>query len=125
MRLFTRSSKSKSQIPPVITADNLVTVVPPKRRSIFRTKKSEPRIHIPVQDPAITERQLEVVMSLHPLSDYSRYPSESFPNRGKRSRDSSASVSSASSLSSLSRTSSPVPLPSALPYKKRSSRLHL
>ncbi len=101
--------RSKRQTASAITTETIPPpIIPIERsaRSILRVKKPKNDIH----HPAMTIKQLDDVMSRHPLSDYSRYPSESFPIREKheRSQDFSMSVSSESSslLSNSSRASS-------------------
>ncbi|PBK63874.1 hypothetical protein ARMSODRAFT_962619 [Armillaria solidipes] len=73
--------------------------MPVKRsaRSIFRAKKPRNHSHPPV----VTIKEIDDIISLHPLSEYSRYPSESFPRRVKLD----VSVSSSESSSLLSDSS--------------------
>ncbi|PBK85326.1 hypothetical protein ARMGADRAFT_1018026 [Armillaria gallica] len=97
--------RSKCQTASAITTETIPPpIIPIKRsaRSMLRAKKPKNYIH----HPAMTIKQLDDVMSRHPLSDYSRYPSESFPIGG--SQDFSVSISSESSslLSNSSRASS-------------------
>ncbi|PBK61225.1 hypothetical protein ARMSODRAFT_965229 [Armillaria solidipes] len=114
--------RSKRQTASAITTETIPPpIIPVERsaRSTLRAKKPRDDIH----HPAMTIKQLDDVMCRHPLSEYSRYPSESFPMKGKRGRrqdfgvsvssESSSLLSSSSRASSASRLSGPSPLSSA------------
>ncbi|KAK0447241.1 hypothetical protein EV421DRAFT_1789530 [Armillaria borealis] len=95
--------RSKRQSASTITTDTISRpAMPVKRsaRSIFRAKK--PRNHS--HQPVVTIKEIDDIISLHPLSEYSRYPSESFPRRVKLDMSVSSSESS-SLLSDSSRIS--------------------
>ncbi|KAK0487500.1 hypothetical protein IW261DRAFT_1589852 [Armillaria novae-zelandiae] len=67
-------------------------------QSIFKAKKPSHSY----ESDIMTVKQLDDVFSLHPRSEYSRYPTESFPNSRRkftRSADSDTSLSSESSSS--------------------------
>lgn len=87
--------RSNRQSASTITTDTIPRpAMPVKRsaRSIFRAKK--PRNHS--HQPVVTIKEIDDVISLYPFSEYSRYPSESFPRRVKL--DLSVSSSESSSL---------------------------
>ncbi|KAK0504062.1 hypothetical protein EDD18DRAFT_1131857 [Armillaria luteobubalina] len=76
-------------------------------QSIFKAKKPNQGY----ESDIMTVKQLDDVFSLHPLSEYSRYPTESFPNsRRKLTRkgysDTSLSSESSSSVYGQSQSSS-------------------
>ncbi|KAK0479232.1 hypothetical protein IW261DRAFT_1479874 [Armillaria novae-zelandiae] len=138
MSFLTFALRSKRQTASAISSETIPPpIIPAKSSALSILRRKKPRNEI--RHPAMTVKQLDDVMCRHPLSDYSRYPSESFPMKGKRGRrpvfsgsvssESSSLLSSSSRSSSASRLSVPSPLSSApssfVSHNKRSSSASL
>ncbi|PBK97660.1 hypothetical protein ARMGADRAFT_647423 [Armillaria gallica] len=104
---ISRVLRSKYQRASIVTTDTMarpVMLVKRSAQSIFRSKKTRDLN----PESVVTIQELEDVVSLHPLSIYSPYPSESFPSEEKPETErSEESVSASSETSSLLSESSP------------------
>ncbi|KAK0188027.1 hypothetical protein F5146DRAFT_737926 [Armillaria mellea] len=95
---LTRRSKSQGATANTYMVSRPVLLVKRSAQSIFKAKK--PRANSDDSD-IMTIKQLDDVISLHPRSEYSRYPSVPFPNGRKSTRSEGSNLSSSSESSSL------------------------
>ncbi|PBK97639.1 hypothetical protein ARMGADRAFT_646825 [Armillaria gallica] len=94
----THRSKSQSATANTYMISRPVLLVKRSAQSIFKVKKPKDHSH---ESDIMTIKELDDVISLHPRSEYSRYPNVSFPNRRKFTRGEDSDVSLSSESSSL------------------------